>query len=161
MKPKLHPPPPKPLDQADMTPEISANFWNTLTFGWISPLMALGVQRPLETGDLWKMEPNKEASYLAHRLATIFQRKWDEAEAYNAKLDAGKIVAPHWKRIKWSSGLCGKGTKKEKEALWRAVKGRKRPSLVWTLSEVFGWHFHIALVYKASMFFWAIIAQQI
>ncbi len=149
MKPKLPPPPPKPLDQADMIPEVTTNFWNTLTFNWISPLMALGAQRPLEAGDLWKMQPEREAKYMAQKLATIFQRKWDEAEAYNVKLEAGEVVAPRWKRIKWSVGLGGKGTAKEKEARWR-TEAKRKPSLFWSLSELFGWYFYIGSVYKVS-----------
>ncbi len=134
---------------ADMTPEASANFWNSLTFSWFSPLLALGAQRHLQAGDLWKMQPEHEAQYLAERLTAIFQQKWDEAKAYNVKLVAGEIIAPWQQRLKWSIGLGGRGTVKEKEAMWRAKAG-KNPSLFWTLLQLFGTDYFIGTVYKAS-----------
>jgi hypothetical protein len=148
MKPKNPPPPPKPLDQADLIPEASANWFSILTFNWISPLMALGAQRPLEAGDLWKMEPQREAKYMAQRLATIFQRRWDEAEAFNAKLEAGEVQPPRWKRFKWSIGLGGKGNRKEKEARWKEVDGKKKPSLALACMELYGWYFYVGAIFK-------------
>ena len=31
--------PPVPLEDAGLVPELQANFWNKLTWGWMSPLM--------------------------------------------------------------------------------------------------------------------------
>jgi hypothetical protein len=31
--------PPVPLEDAGLVPDIQANFWNKLTWGWMSPLM--------------------------------------------------------------------------------------------------------------------------
>lgn len=150
MSPKYPPPAPNALDQANIAPEISAGFWNTLTFNWMSPLMALGAQRPLEEGDLPKLRPDREPSQMARDLATMLERRRDEAEEYNQQLERGEIVASRWIRFKWSIGLGGHGSVYEKEALWRITLGKKGASLFWTLSELFGRDFYIGGICKAS-----------
>ncbi len=78
-------------------------------------------QRPLEAGDLSKMQPDREAKYLAQRLATMFQHKWTEAEAYNAKSQAGEMAPSLWNRIKWRKGLL-----KEQQVRGKLGGGRQR-----------------------------------
>ncbi len=149
LKPKYPPPPPKAnLDDAEEIPESHVNWFNQLTYHWITPLMALGALRPLEAGDLWKLAPDREAKYMAQQLATRFQERWDKAEAYNIKLDAGEVPVPRSKRVKWALGLGGKGTKAEKEKRWKEQDGRKKPSLAWSLSDVYGWYWWTGLIWK-------------
>ncbi|CAI5531000.1 unnamed protein product [Closterium sp. Naga37s-1] len=54
-------------NQGQVCPEDHTSFINRLTFGWMTPLMALGYQRPLEDSDVWCLNDGD-------RTATVYGR---------------------------------------------------------------------------------------
>ncbi len=103
--------------------------------------MALGARRQLTAEDLFKIAPEWEPEHLAGKLTAAFQRRWDEAEKYNAKLEGGEVKVPFTRKIKWALGK-GKGKNAaEKEHEWRTISGKRNPSLAWSLSDVFGLYY--------------------
>lgn len=66
-------PPPIPEDPG-VIPQSLSHFWSYLWFGWMSPLMRVGYQRPLEQGDLWRVDRDREADVMADRLAINLER---------------------------------------------------------------------------------------
>lgn len=142
------PPPPKSVDDAPLIPDLKANIISQFLFMWITPIMALGAQRPLTAEDLWKLDEKREAKYLSGRLSTGFQKRWDDSEIYNEKLERGEIKPPVGKKIRWALGG-GKGKNRaEKEQEWRQSSGKKSPSLFWALSDVHGTYFWYGGLYK-------------
>ena len=111
------------LDDADSIPEISANWWNILTFGWITPLMTLGYARPLEATDLYKLQDHRASAAIAEKITTSFERRQKEAAEYNERLANGEI-SPGLKGVWWSV----RGVRAEREKQWREKDGRKRAS---------------------------------
>ena len=66
--------PPVPVDRTP-APEYRAGFWSKLTFQWISPLMAVGYQRPLELRDVWAVNPDRRLDVLSPRLRDKYARR--------------------------------------------------------------------------------------
>lgn len=144
------PPPPDSLEDAKPMPDAKANLFSLLTFNWIAPIMALGAARQLAPTDLYKLRPERDASYLSQKLGQAFQKRWEAADAYNILLEKGQVKAPLMKRLKWTFGMGpekGKTTG-EKEKDWRERTGRKEPDLAWALSDVFGMYFWSAGLIK-------------
>ncbi|CAI7915911.1 unnamed protein product, partial [Closterium sp. NIES-53] len=54
-------------NQGQVCPEDHTSFINRLTFGWMTPLMALGYRRPLEDSDVWRLNDGD-------RTATVYGR---------------------------------------------------------------------------------------
>jgi len=91
------------------------------------------------------MDPTRKASLLSANLDASWSRRQKEAVAYNSDLAAGHIPVPLSLRIKWSFGG---GSREEKERNWRAVEGRKEPSLGWAIVEQFRVFYGLAVVFK-------------
>ena len=68
--------PPVPRER-ELSREYKANIFSKLTFQWISPLMTVGYERPLELNDIYKINPNRSAGVLADRLEAAFQKRID------------------------------------------------------------------------------------
>jgi ATP-binding cassette, subfamily C (CFTR/MRP), member 1 len=60
-----------------VSPEGAANFFSTLTFWWLTPLMVLGYRKPLEMDDLWELDPDEAVD----RLAGAFAHAWAQQQA--------------------------------------------------------------------------------
>ena len=119
-------------------------------FLWVQPIMALGAVRDLTPEDLYKLGHERDAGVLSKKLLASFQKRWDEADAYNAKLEAGEVPVPRKLKMKWALGAGEGKTKQEKEKEWREKSGKKQPSLMWALSDVFGWYFWASGLIKVS-----------
>jgi hypothetical protein len=147
MKPK-HGPPPAPLniDDAPVTPEITAGFFSFLFFNWISPLMALGSARPLQATDLWKMDEARSAGVLSERLITHYQARQKAAIEYNERLADPSTPLPWRQRVKFA--FVSNREQREKE--YREKDGKKVPSLAWALSDTFGLYFWTAGFIKVA-----------
>ncbi|WRT68580.1 uncharacterized protein IL334_005558 [Kwoniella shivajii] len=145
VKPK-HPPPPAPLslDDAKVTPEVSANFFDRLFFNWISPMMALGSARPLQETDLWKMDDARSAQLQADKLLRYYEARTIAAKEYNTRLADPKTPLPLSRRLIYP--LMPNRQKREKA--YRETHGKKRASLAMSLLDVFGWYFMSAGVIK-------------
>jgi len=133
---KIPPSPPASLDDALLIPEASANIFSLITFDWITPLLRLGYDRPLEATDLWKLQPERGAQHIAQKINESFERRAVSAKEYNDRLERGEI-GPGIKGIWWS--IRGKRAEKEKE--WREKTGKKRPSLIWAMNDSVKWWF--------------------
>ncbi|KAG8995314.1 hypothetical protein FRB94_009286 [Tulasnella sp. JGI-2019a] len=133
------PPPPATLDDAEETPLATANIISQLTYTWITPMITLGYQRPLQAPDLWKLDASREAGLMSKKLDESWKRRCERAKDWNAKLDSGEMRAPVMKRMKWTLRSLGRQDRYEVyERRWREVDGRREPSLVWALNEVLG-----------------------
>ncbi|KAJ7057792.1 ABC protein [Mycena amicta] len=131
----LPPPPPPSLAAAEVSPYVTASLFSRLTYTWITPLMVLGFQRTLQAADLWRMGPEQEAGFLTQKLNESWDRRVQNADAWNQSLDSGEAKPPVWKRVAWS--LPGRD-RKVLEQRWREKDGRREPSLAWALNDVLG-----------------------
>jgi hypothetical protein len=73
-------PPPVPDSDAGLIPEVTANWFERLTFGWLAPLMLVisaitltdtgkkGYRRPLQKEDLWHYDDPRLAATVASKL---------------------------------------------------------------------------------------------
>lgn len=151
MKPKYPPPPPpETVDDSPDLPDMTASWWSQLFFLWVQPIMALGAARELTAEDMYKLGHERDAGVLSKKLLASFQRRWDQADEYNAKLEAGEVPVPRKLKIKWALGGGEGKTRQEKEKEWRTKSGKKQPSLTWALSDVFGLYFWLSGLIKVS-----------
>ncbi|CAK5275397.1 unnamed protein product [Mycena citricolor] len=128
--------PAQSLDDAPLTPELSASFLSILLFGWIGPLIALGYARPLEKTDMYKLSDAHASARIAGLITASFDRRCERAAAYNARLLSGEI-RPGWRALWWSV----RGRRAEREKKWREVDGQKKPSLVYAINDSVKWWF--------------------
>ena len=125
------------IDDAPYIPEASANFIDLLTFGWITPLLSLGYSRPLKASDLYMLQPERGAAYIADRIDASFRHRQKAAEDYNARLARGDVHPGPLNIILWMLT----GNREEKEKRWRELGGRKHASLTWALNDSVKWWF--------------------
>lgn len=111
--PSSRPPPPSSLAGATLTPLANASFVSVLTYAWLTPLMTLGWQRPLQAPDLWRVRAEEEAAPLS--------KAFDEAWA---------------KRV-------ARAKTRSKHQKWWFGGGDNEPSLALTLNDVLGRRFWI------------------
>ncbi|KAF8812992.1 hypothetical protein BYT27DRAFT_6393896 [Phlegmacium glaucopus] len=69
---KLPKPPKESLEDASFLPEATAGFFSLITFSWITPLLSLGYARPLEATDLYKLQSERSAAYIADQITESF-----------------------------------------------------------------------------------------
>ncbi|EIW68338.1 hypothetical protein TREMEDRAFT_32323 [Tremella mesenterica DSM 1558] len=143
---RKYPPPPAPLslDDAKITPQVTAGIFSQLFFNWVTPIMALGAARPLEPTDLWKMDDARSAKPLAAKLAAAYERRTKLAEDYNAHL-ADTTTSLPWPQ-NWMYPLLPHRQKREHD--YRTKHGKKHASLAMSLSDTFGWYFWIGGLIK-------------
>ena len=67
-------PPPVP-ERRTPSREKTAGFFSRLTFQWISPLMTVGYQRPLEINDVWTVNPAREVDVMAEKLLSSLENR--------------------------------------------------------------------------------------
>ena len=114
-----------------MTPEASAGFFSTLTFGWMTSLLTLGYIRPLQIPDLYALQDERSAARIGQLIEDSFERRCRKAEDYNRRLEQGSIK-PGYLQVAWWTLS---GNRAEKEKHWRTVAGRRRPSLALSLND--------------------------
>lgn len=107
-----------------------------MTFGWITPLMALGYARPLEATDLYKLQDSRAAAVVAEKITKSFEARQIAAAEYNARLENGEI-SPGLKGVWWSV----RGNRAQREKQWREKDGRKRASLTLAMNDSVKWWF--------------------
>lgn len=132
------------MDDAPVTPEVTASFLSYLYFSWISPMMALGAARPLEATDMWKMDEKRSAGRQSALLADNYEKRKAKAEAYNARLADPSNPLPMPQRLFYP--LLPHREKREHD--FRTNKGKKKPSLAWALSDTYGSWFWVAGLFK-------------
>ncbi|ORY27673.1 P-loop containing nucleoside triphosphate hydrolase protein [Naematelia encephala] len=151
-RPRHAPPPPKgSLDDAEVIPLAYVSVLSKLTFSWVTPIMTMGYQRPLQATDLWKMDPSRESGNLSARFLERLAHRQQQAEAWNASLKSRR--APRISRVTWAyqallkrslpedlSAFGSTGSFTERQASleneWRQRSGRRAASITWALNDV-------------------------
>ncbi|KAJ7221013.1 ABC transporter [Mycena haematopus] len=133
---KPPPPPGGTLEDAPLSPELTASFFSLLYFGWITPLLGLGYARPLESTDLYKLGDERASAYIAEKITASFDRRHKAATDYNTRLANGEINAG-WRAIWWNL----RGNRANREKRWREVDGKRRASLIWAMNDSIKWYF--------------------
>ncbi|KAG6861355.1 hypothetical protein C0995_001088 [Termitomyces sp. Mi166 len=134
---KEPPPPKQSLDDADLIPEATANFFKLVTFEWVTPLLGLGYARPLQAPDLYKLQESRGAARIAEKINASFDRRDKQAREYNVRLENGDIRPELWRTVIWTLS----GSRREKEKKWREVDGKRRASLIWAINDSVAWWF--------------------
>ncbi len=130
------PPPKASIQEADILPETHANWFEILTFGWITSLLALGYARPLEAPDLYKLQDNRGAAFIGEKITASFEKRRLAAAEYNRRLLNGD-VRPGMKALWWSL----RGNRPERERKWREKDGQRKASLVFAMNDSVKWWF--------------------
>ncbi|GAA6028671.1 hypothetical protein JCM8097_007340 [Rhodosporidiobolus ruineniae] len=133
------PPPPKSMDDAETLRLAKANWLSSVMFWWLQPLLVLGYKRDLTATDLPKMDPTREAGYLADKFEANFERRRKEIDEWNAKLDSGEYKPSSVQRTKWRARAA--------LGLGRA-DGKREVGLALALSDTFFWEFWSAGLFK-------------
>ena len=129
-------PPKQSLDDAQIIPEATASFYSLIAFGWMNSLLSLGYTRPLEATDLYKLQSERGAGYIADQITESFARRVKISNEYNEKL-ANVEIKPCLKALWWTI----LGNREAKEKKWRNETGRKKPSIVLAMNDSIGWWF--------------------
>ncbi|KAK7051247.1 hypothetical protein VNI00_004747 [Paramarasmius palmivorus] len=138
------PPPPKAsVDDSDIIPEANANLFSLITFEWITYLLRLGYERPLEASDLYKLQDDRAAAYIGEQILESWDNRKKVADAWNERLAKGEISPGIWRRAWWTLKRVEDGEKQ-----WRETWGKKRPSLVMALNDSVKWWFWTSGVLK-------------
>ncbi|ORX36438.1 P-loop containing nucleoside triphosphate hydrolase protein [Kockovaella imperatae] len=144
---------PLSLESAPIIPLAYVSIFSILTFHaslskrlcWVTPLMVLGYQRPLQATDLWKMDASREADGMSDRFLENWQRRQTKAQEWNESLPTRR--APFRLRLWWiftslwhllSQPSARSSLKHEYEASetrWRCETGRQQASLVRALND--------------------------
>lgn len=112
---------------------------------WVSPILSLGYQRPLQSTDLWAIDPSRQAALLSANFDASWKRRQREAGEHNDRLDRGEIRPSLALRTKW---LFGKGSAAEREREWRAGEGRKNARFYMAIIEQFRVFYGLAVFFK-------------
>ncbi|KAJ7866783.1 ABC protein [Mycena olivaceomarginata] len=142
------PPPPATLDEAPISPYVTASLISRLTYSWYTPMMILGFQRTLQASDLWRMGPEQEAGYLTDKLEAAWARRIEAAEAHNARLAKGVVKPPLLKRVWWV--MHGQEKREQMQRWWQEEGGKKEASLAWSLNDVLGHMFWKGGLFKVG-----------
>ena len=79
LKSSVKPPVPK---ERIVSKEYGASIFSLLTFQWMSSMMSVGYQRPLEPNDIWLVNPDRRADLLAEKLNASFKRRFNRGDKY-------------------------------------------------------------------------------
>ncbi|ORY83038.1 P-loop containing nucleoside triphosphate hydrolase protein [Protomyces lactucae-debilis] len=93
---------PKPVpDDPGVCPERDANIISRLFFEWMTPLMHLGYTRPLEAGDVWRVDETRTAEQLSKTLHENLMKR--SATGSNHALAFALSDSHRW--TFWSGGV--------------------------------------------------------
>ncbi|KZP02968.1 hypothetical protein FIBSPDRAFT_769650 [Athelia psychrophila] len=133
-----NPPPPKSsVHESEMIPEATAGWLSLVTFQWIQPLLSLGYARPLEAPDLYKLQDDRAAAYIAERIIASFDARRIKADEFNARLANGD-VKPGWRKYIWWTV---QGNRAQREKKWREKDGKRQASLALAMNDSITWLF--------------------
>ncbi|KZT33501.1 multidrug resistance-associated ABC transporter [Sistotremastrum suecicum HHB10207 ss-3] len=150
MRNPLHPKPAPPaFGQDSIIPERTAPWLSRLLFHWLSPILSVGFSRPLETEDLWQLDPACRSHDVADKLskhfynqlpadtsvpsAEISQQDSGEKEDYEGT-DA--VLQKELSHASEESQLPSELPNKNKK-----TKKKKKPSLLRAIHSVFFYRF--------------------
>ncbi|KAL1413842.1 hypothetical protein Q8F55_001626 [Vanrija albida] len=67
---------------------------------WLHRLLRTGFQRPLESTDLWNLDPSRQSGPLAARLLENIDKRQQQAQAINDKLPT--TTPPIFRKVQWA-----------------------------------------------------------
>lgn len=148
-RPRNPPELPRPsLDDVPVIPLATANIISKLTYHWITPIITLGYQRPLQATDLWKMDESRESQRLGAALDEAWRHRCNRAKERNEEVRNGQINPSVLRRFSWfikavspRKDTTFPGRRKSLEDQWRISNSSKEASLPLAMNDVFGWHF--------------------
>jgi ATP-binding cassette, subfamily C (CFTR/MRP), member 1 len=145
---RSEPPPPGKVEDAPVIPLHNASIFSILTYSWLSPLISLGYRRPLEVGDLWKMDPSRESGHLSRLLDIAWSQEQDRMTHIRRDLIEGRSKPPFLYRLTWRIKATFDCQYETLTADWQKRQEEKSPSLVRALFSVFGRKFLLAGLFK-------------
>lgn len=66
--------PPVPMERGP-SPEYNSGILSSVYFNWLSPLLAVGYQRPLELNDIWTVNPRRSVNILVPQFRQALQAR--------------------------------------------------------------------------------------
>ena len=73
--------PPVPKER-EVCPEHKAGFFSGLVFQWMGPMMSTGYKRPLESNDIYSVNPDRAVDPLTDRMRESFKRRTANGDKY-------------------------------------------------------------------------------
>lgn len=131
-------------DNARLTPEATANWYNVVTFGWLDTIMAIGYARPLEKSDLYRLPSSRDSAKYAKRIEESFEKRRLRADEINDLIARKELEAPLRLRAWWS--VTGDSTRKREE--WLSKLPRAEPSLALALNDSIFWWLWVGGILK-------------
>lgn len=131
------------VDDAQPIPETTASLFSLIIFQWITPLLTLGYNRPLEASDLYELQDHRKSAYIGAKILASFERREKEARKYNEALEKGEI-SPGWRALWWTL----RGNKAQRLKQWREKDGKKRASLTLAMNDSVKFFFWSAGFFK-------------
>ncbi|EME39299.1 hypothetical protein DOTSEDRAFT_75126 [Dothistroma septosporum NZE10] len=95
-------PPPVPKERLPSR-EHGAGWFSIYTFQWISPLMAVGYQRPLEVNDIWAVNPERSVEVMKSKLYSNLAKRRTRPGRINPLILA---LYDTFKKEFWIGGIC-------------------------------------------------------
>lgn len=95
--------PPKVPDERIPSREYRAGFLSLLTFQWISPLMHVGYQRPLELNDVWAVSPERSIETMKTKLYAALEYRRGRKDYFSPLAMA---LYDTMKKEFWIGGIC-------------------------------------------------------
>lgn len=129
------PPPPASMDDAETIKLSTANWFQKLTFTWLTPLLVLGYKRELTATDLPKMDETRESARLADAFEINFERRRREIVNWNQALEDGSYKPSRLQTLRWRLG--------SKVGLSRS-DGKREVGIALALSDTFFSEFWMA-----------------
>eukprot|EP00923_Selenidium_pygospionis_P000389 GHVN01000727.1.p1 GENE.GHVN01000727.1~~GHVN01000727.1.p1 ORF type:complete len:1703 (+),score=255.01 GHVN01000727.1:12362-17470(+) len=65
------------VNRGSTSPEVNAGVLSKLTFAWMSPLITVGKERPLDQPDLYPLHPSEQGSVLYTRFYSLLRSEWN------------------------------------------------------------------------------------
>uniref|UniRef100_A0AC34QBL2 Uncharacterized protein n=1 Tax=Panagrolaimus sp. JU765 TaxID=591449 RepID=A0AC34QBL2_9BILA len=117
-----------------LCPELYSSFLSQITFNWFTGLAITGYKRPLESDDLWDLNPRDTSKHLLQK----FQKNYDD---HLDTADISRDKRPSWFAVP------------ENAAKSRNIQGRQiyisePPSIIMPLFKTFRWPFLAGAFYK-------------
>jgi len=128
---KIYPPPSSPTP----IPDTTASWISCLTFSWMSTILSQGYARPLHPDDMYDLGGGRSSALYAKRLVDSFERRREDANAFNTRLQAGQVNRKAKRNFLGMKKQQGPETPDELEQRMR------KPSLILAMNDAVFWWF--------------------
>ncbi|KXT18138.1 hypothetical protein AC579_7720 [Pseudocercospora musae] len=90
-------------DERQSSREHQAGFFSVLTFQWISPLMGVGYNRPLELNDIWAVNPDRSVEVMQNKLLASLEYREGRKDCFSP---LSMALYDTYKKEFWIGGIC-------------------------------------------------------